>query len=811
MQAGTAQAGRVATRADLIALGRSGRARDFIPIAAKVLASAEDPGLRFLLAANLASLGLRTLAAEEIDRLPEAARADGDVQTLSRAIQALPEDRVRPEQRRRTLVGNLRAIRVRDPETADTLSDVLDRWMTRLRSSDCFLAADGNLVRRNGVDGPTGSVGHLIDHRSIAAKFVAEQLPDPERFPRPLTIEGLDPPWLFLASWNALPRNSLGYAPPITLVQSDAIELLDGLSAADLREALVDPRVRLLVGPDASQRWLNRALERLDEVVIGAIVTLPGVATPAAPPLKAQVAKATAAQTQEVARLTERVRRIYDERDAAWWRARYAEAASGGAPLRVLMPISRYSTFVRHSAEDLTEAFARAGCRAVVHTEPTPHSQWSSAGHLRAVADFEPDLVVVINYSRGDVGLPYPENVPWVCWLQDAMPHQMRERRWGELDFFVGHLHREMRARAGFPESRAFSFPVVASQRKFNDAPVDRRLRERFECELAYVSHQSEPPEAFHARRVASFEASQLRQAAELVRPIVEEEAADAMAPVFLRRLERGIDAKLEEAGARLDPDQRTHLIRQYALPLADRLMRHTALEWARETCERRGWRLRLYGRGWQSHPTLAPFARGDVAHGEELRACYQAAGVHLHVSANTLVHQRVMECALSGGLPLCRLTAGAVAEGLNHAKLLALRHVGDQPRDAMNRAALHWTDHPSLMSMASQLSRLGLPVPADLRVTAAQIEMLTGRSNPGADGLHAPWLLGDLSLTTFRNSQELESLATRAIEQPRWREQVGSGIARRVRERSTTDRLAASLLELIESGLEGSRNRAAA
>src|SRR5262249_16387321 len=108
----------------------------------------------------------------------------------------------------------------------------------------------------------------------------------------------------------------------------------------------------------------------------------------------------------------------------------------------------------------------------------------------------------------------------------------------------------------------------------------------------------------------------------------------------------------LEDAGTRA----RALVLRTYAFPMADRMLRHQTAAWAASLARERGWRLRLYGRGWDTAAAFEEFARPGIAHGEALRACYRAAAAHLHVSAHTLTHQRVMECALSGGLPLCRL-----------------------------------------------------------------------------------------------------------------------------------------------------------
>lgn len=63
---------------------------------------------------------------------------------------------------------------------------------------------------------------------------------------------------------------------------------------------------------------------------------------------------------------------------------------------------------------------------------------------------------------------------------------------------------------------------------------------------------------------------------------------------------------------------------------------------------------LALFGSGWDKHPTLASHARGLVENGEELKACYQGATVHLHANEDTHHHQRVYECLASGGNIAC-------------------------------------------------------------------------------------------------------------------------------------------------------------
>jgi len=267
-------------------------------------------------------------------------------------------------------------------------------------------------------------------------------------------------------------------------------------------------------------------------------------------------------------------------------------------------------------------------------------------------------------------------------------------------------------------------------------------------------------------------------------------------------RLEAG-EALRQELGAEPDQRQITLMLRQYCMPMADRILRHQMLDWAADLAQRHGWRLAIYGRGWEDHPRLAQFHRGQVQHDEDLRACYQSAGVHLHASTGTLVHQRVLECALSGGLPICRLHRHALRQIQGNARYRVWRE--SQPETSRpDGGPLGYAvgDSPEAMSHTAQFQRLGEPTEQHVWCARRMIERFE-RFGPIYDAqIDAAWLLGDLSQTTFRTRDELEALVLRAIGRPNWRTDVIAGIAGRVRERLTYDSFARRIIETVASSL---------
>jgi hypothetical protein len=88
----------------------------------------------------------------------------------------------------------------------------------------------------------------------------------------------------------------------------------------------------------------------------------------------------------------------------------------------------------------------------------------------------------------------------------------------------AGYAFEELFAAHGYPRERAVSLPLAADETKFHPGPVADP--ERYACEIAYVSHQSETPGAQHVRLARMFaEKLGVRTSLETLRPIVEREA----------------------------------------------------------------------------------------------------------------------------------------------------------------------------------------------------------------------------------------------------------------------------------------------
>lgn len=823
------------SREDVLRLGQGGKAWEFAPVAVAALRAAPgDAAVRFLFAAALGRLGLRTLALEQLVLVTGEAARDPAVGQLRAALGELPSDEIGSAERVGLVRGNVGALGDRGAD----LRCAVDEWCGNAGCGQAYRTSDGNVVRRGRGEADPGRWVHLADHAGAARSFVAQHVAGKPA--GPVTLEGVDPPWLLMELSRTMRADATGFQARLVVLQADVMEALDGLSLVDLRAELAEERVLFLAGLDAGARMGAWARANLGKRLTGAFVPLMGMRTRLEPGAQGEMAAALKEQERVAAELKARVHARDAGRGTGYWADRFGgagfttetrkhaekteeftteaqrhgerrgergeERGGDARALRILIPTCRYTTFLRHAAADLAEAFTRLGHRAEVLMEADGHSQMSSVAYLEAMDRVDPDLIVFLNYTRAQMAGLLPPGQPVVCWVQDMMPHLFTAESGasqGPMDFIAGHCGEELFTRYGYPRERAIGCPVVASERKFHPGPVGEELRERFACEIACVTHHSETVSAMHKR--LKRESARDPDAAGAM-----EELLPACVDVATRAHDLNVWSVLRDEVRRVLAGRHRHagnadvegaFFRNYAMPVADRALRHQAIGWAARIAERRGWRLRLFGKGWEKHPELARYAAGLTEHGEELRACYQLAAVQLHLCISTLTHQRPMECVLSGGLPVMRATRDALA-GLNaRAKRACLDNgAGAIGVDAGTGAPVcSFADSAEGMAYASMLQRMGMTVRnPGVVVQAARAAGMGKRSGLDPIETDPAWLFGDLPEICFRNEAELEALVERAIGRPSWREAVSAGIAGRVRAKLTHTTLARRMLEAV-------------
>lgn len=474
----------------------------------------------------------------------------------------------------------------------------------------------------------------------------------------PILLDGISPPWILKALLDTPPPDStVGFKQRIIVLQRDWNELFDGLAITDLGDELGSHRIEWFVGEDAPDRLMAWFEDRITDSPPAFAIQNPLLPSKSTPDANALLRQMTERFDRNEASLIQAVRN-QPKHDKAWWAQRFGNT-SGSERLRVLVPVSRYTTYLRHIASDLADSFRAMGTECQVVLERDDSTKMSTSSLLHELNRFQPHLIVSINYTRTMLGEHIPLHIPHVCWIQDTMPHLYSKQvgnQLGDRDFIVGMIKPELTSRYGYPPGRTRSLPMCAARSKFSKGITN----DSFEAEICWATHQSEAPSIMKRNMLDSL-AKQSPQSVDRIASLidgVEQSVLQLSNERVHHMLEELLDTSLFPAGIpEAAQGARSHILHTIVVPFAERVFRHQTAEWAAEIARDRGWRFRLHGRGWEQHPTLSSYSAGPLDHGEQIRDAYRRSVVHLHASINQTLHQRVVECVLSGGLPLCRVS----------------------------------------------------------------------------------------------------------------------------------------------------------
>jgi len=345
-------------------------------------------------------------------------------------------------------------------------------------------------------------------------------------------------------------------------------------------------------------------------------------------------------------------------------------AGRAGRKPRLLMPTCSWSTFIQHSTRDTCAAFDAMGWETRILKMDAMLTNWLL---VRQINEFKPDIFLMISHLRREEESIYPRNMMFMTWVQDEMPGIMSRESGDKLRQYATARKRDLilgyttglAERYGYPSERLVPATIPANPDIFHPVSISRKTAEQYACELAFMSNVSRPTEVI-ARESITPSAAAVGIPQETVTAIHDFLWAEYRAghtfierePFVAALLKFGDFARAWNASK----EEQDNLFLMFFRRLNDAIYRHVVIEWADEL----EIDLRLYGDGWERHPRFGKYARGPLAHGQELSLAYQAARINLHLNATPGMHQRLWEIAASGGLPLTRAQNRPTDSGFN-------------------------------------------------------------------------------------------------------------------------------------------------
>ena len=565
----------------------------------------------------------------------------------------------------------------------------------------------------------------------------------------------------------------------IIVIEPELSRMARALATTDLRGILSEKCCTIYTGPTALKDF-QHFLDDTHHLAMPCQILrldLTGQGQQTVATVSAAINAATEQQRAKINATVVDVTAYYGHRTPA----SIANIFSSQLPLSILICTSRHSTFVKHAAADLSSALASLGHTVHMHIEPDHSSLFAAGAVTLAIDTHHPDVLISLNYPRATLeSSNIPKQLPVACWIQDAMPHLYSSavaNAQEPHDVLFGYCFTQLFDHHSFEPRAALPASIPASTTKFfDDPPPPADLLDAYRCDIAFISNHGEPPELLRDRLIS--QVNQGDRGIKLVRELFEcatrlaNRAHTACTHIEIESIvESSFRAAFGHMPSRKDLDQiRTAIF----MPFLGRIFRHQAVKWAAELADQHNLTLRLFGKHWDRSP-FARFAQGVLEHGEPLRGAYAAATLTLQLDPLNAIHQRVAECALSGGLPaprffqemLNRLRIHAASDAISLERLNAITSALPQPTDQFLKSPN--TTHTDRF-------------PAHQLIT-----------------YDASMLYPELDQLTFWDKPSLEKLITRAGD-PQWRAARIADMQSSVKAHFTYDALATRLIEHLRA-----------
>lgn len=617
--------------------------------------------VRGLLARGLPAIGSSLLRTVGAPLLADPAVAQLADQLASMRTRSLPRERQRTIAR--SMLATLALVRAEVPDEAVARLDD--------DSVDVLVDRDGLAL---GVARARGTLSFAVAPRWVLDEAEARLIAN--AWPPLVALAGLPSEHLLRQMFAV--DNGRPVPPAYVAFESDPVAIAAWLRAGDMSESLRSGRLQVRLGGDAIERHLERMVGSLSLAV----------------PSLALVLRPECPIARECLKLPGRCARVWqDERDirtrqaidraAARPRgelsARFRAARDAGGALRIAGIVSRRTKVVSGMMRDLLHAFEAMGHVTTLITETDDALPSVETAGPFSRDDF--DLAIAINYLRRHPSELVPVDVPFVSWMQDAVDFAMTPEagaKQGPTDLLVAASPGFWESNFGYPRGQSVTASNVTSWGLYG--ALGEAPRQGGAPDVVYVGHGWESPEAVAMARAESDPAR--RVLSDIVVAFRERLAAGSVPNGFERmRIEAQCLARRgHEAGA---SGQAMYWVTQ---AIFDRMFRHEALEWAARWADARGKRFRIFGEGWERHPTLGRFAAGPVENGEALGRLCRDAGAVLHANGNASLHQRLLDGVAAGGCVLTRRNPADEIAGHVRALARLVRDRGIGTLDELHR-----------------------------------------------------------------------------------------------------------------------------
>ncbi len=598
---------------------------------------------------------------------------------------------VSPESRQQNYQENFALLRKKYPEVARWLQDSGNgkALAMKLESGDfAFLLQE---------DGERHWLTTPENPKDRAKRAVGMHL-DIVKTGKPLLLIGIGAGYELVELFDAQPKMFLWMKQPIYVAERSRDILRLNLEIHNWKKILASGRVFFFVGKKIEHQlrdFFGNALRPLPSVTIIYKKT-----EQENQPFVARVMKTVRSITEnrkkEGERLSREINRYYDSLSDKDWQRVFS--ARRERALRIILMTSKFSTFAQYCTRDVAQGFEALGHQTRTMIEKDSIDRHSTLNTLRNVASFKPDMLFIIDYLRTYFGSIYHKSIPFVCWVQDQLPNLFNEqaaKAIGKRDIVLAGLgsFEQQLLNLGYPNESLSCMRVPTNSKVYGPMNLSRKEREKYGCEVSYVSHHSVPPGKAFTDLLAQFSDSRIKEILKIMFELVKERFYNEKDCYNQEDYELLLLDVEKQKGNRIENSKaREYILREFSDGIGAAFFRQLPLEWIAGE----GYGLNLYGRDWERHPHLKKYARGVAHNGTELCKIYNCSQINLQLMQLGNLHPRVTDGLASGGFFLTKYHPDDYEEGALGSYLDMDKDIIEfRGKDDLLRKVRFYLDHP--------------------------------------------------------------------------------------------------------------------
>ena len=525
---------------------------------------------------------------------------------------------------------------------------------------------------------------------------------------KPLFLAGIGAGYELMEFFDAQPKMTLWKKQAIYVVERSADIFRLNLEIHDWKKILTSGRIFFFVGKKVNQQlrdFFRNALRPLPEVILFYEMT-----QQENQPLVARVVKTirdiTENRKKETDRLLRQTNRYYDSLSDKDWQRIFS--ARRERALRILLVTCKFSTFVQYCTRDAARGFEALGHQTRTMIEKDSIDRPSSLDTMRNVASFKPDVIFMIDYLRTYFGSILHKSIPFVCWVQDQLPHLFNEqaaKAIGKRDIvLLGYDFKQPLLELDYPRGNLFRLPLPTNSKVYRPMKLSKKEMEKYHCEVSYVSHASAPPEQAFTDLLSQVSDLETKEILKVMFELVKERFYTEKDCYSEEDYESLLLEAEERKGVTITNSKaRAVILSRFWHVVGNAFRKQLPLEWVAED----GYDLRLYGRNWQNHPRLSKYAQGIARNGQELCRIYNASQINIQVCAGGNLHPRLIDGLASGGFFLVKYHPSDHEEGELAGYFDMDKNIIEfRGKDDLLKKVRFYLDHPEERRLAVERTR---------------------------------------------------------------------------------------------------------